>query len=259
MADAYKEMHLKDVLEPFDALMRPEVLRGLLLGEDATEEERARMLKALDAFVTAAMLRLGRTKEPGAADAGLLGQHAPPDVAAGLPVNEEFAVPFSAREGFTHARLIAAILSVLGDGPSATRGIKAAGVARDWLLPKHLIAGLRAYGKEEQQAVDCAHLVLFLLEGPGLLGQLESEVWGPVLHRLLDSAEARAFLRVHHYGANRWLNKEQLELFCACNLASCARELMAPELAGMRDTCRVILDAAADCSYDFDSTLAVLK
>lgn len=231
MAEAYKEHHLRDVLDPFDAMLRPEILRGLLFGEDATPEERLRFSDALHAFHTAAFARLGLPAAAAAAAPTLL------EGATARTDAETLAIHFQA------------LLLPLGNPARPGAGQRAAAIARDWLLGKHIGQALVEYGIEAVVAGDAALLTVLSLEGGELLASLENDVWGPVLHRALENDEARRFLRVHHYGGKRWLNREQLERLIAVYRAS----------DPANETGQVILDAAADCGYDFDAALAALK
>lgn len=253
MAEAYKELHLRDVLDPFDMLMRPDTLRGRILAEDATEEEQERYENALEVFYKAAHARLGGNTS---IDADL----PPLSDAAALP-----APPFDVED--LPAVLLQGDLRPLGSGTPLAAGVAAAGIVRDWLLAKHLHAGLAALELDAQRAADLAHLTVLLLEGPALVEALEDQVWGPVLYQLFETPEMHAFLRIHHFGGKRWLNREQLERLVAAWRFTLVREVAMAEggavpagrVAAAEEVLQTLLDAASDCGYDFDGMLRVLK
>lgn len=252
MAEAYKELFLRDVLDPFDQLMRPESLRGRLLGDDATEAELDRYEDALEAFYAAANARLGGISSIDA-ELSPMGD----TVGVVMPEIDHDDLPCVLLQGD---------LRPLGLGEPLEAGLSAAAIVRDWLLAKHVQAGLSGIGMEEPRATDLAHLTVLLLEAPALVVALDTAVWGPVLYRLFESPEARALLRVHPFGGKRWLDRDQLHRFIGLVRFTLMRELAmahggtlpAETIAAAEEVLQTLIDAAGDCGYDFDGMLRVL-
>jgi len=253
MAEAYKELYLRDVLDPFDQLMRPEALRGRILADDATEAEQDRYEDALTIFYAAANARLGGNTSVDT-DLPLVGEVS----GVTLPEIDLDDLPCILLQGD---------LRPLGPGAPLEAGVHAAAIARDWLLVKHLRAGFLGIGIEEPRATDLAHLTVLLLDSPALIESLETEVWGPVIYRFFENDEARAFLRVHRFGGKRWLDRDQLLRYAGLLRFTLAREITMTtgtspppaRLAAADEVIQTLIDAASDCGYDFDGMLAVLK
>ncbi|OQC08719.1 MAG: Alpha amylase, catalytic domain [Candidatus Hydrogenedentes bacterium ADurb.Bin101] len=244
--EAYLEMHLAGILEPFRNFMTPDMIRHVLLDNEepgGLGPHHALLmdfLKAINTFLgskndvasvvnhierkLAVLRKIMRTR------AGLklpkpvlqyLRKNLPDDTNlsdAGLAF---WRVPLA----FCLLRAIG-VLHAKNDADSAAKKPqrnrkelytspaeeKTSGrLMREWLLIKQVAKAFEALDGNTWQAWRDGRLVSVCLAHRVDMLSLETEIWGPVLYDLFESDEMRQVLMTHWHAGRRYINKEQLE------------------------------------------------
>lgn len=263
MEEAWQELRLAPLLDPFRAFIAPDTFERLAAGELDWDTVAKRMETFLDAVgawtgmpvnageilertrgeitrlrqwsATAKNARLDAETDEwlagwadGAPPLNLETWRAPLAVALlrhlGLLLRESASSPAAAAP--ENGGLLAAAQPRNGDAfdPQAA----SAQWMREWFLTRQVARSFQEMGGDEWRAAMDARLVrVILAHGPGLRS-LRTEVWGPVLHSLFVDPDTRAFLAVNHFGGRNWLNCEQLERMLRNFLFSAAVDWAAP-------------------------------
>jgi hypothetical protein len=284
MQEAYIEMYLSEVLNPFRALMTSEMVEHLLTTEDMDDilgPWRAKMivfLKAICNFTNQSretdgvledvctglkhlrlfMLQPDVEKLPEPVSDYLKGS-LPPNTATPEEVHR-FWQPLAL---YCLLRPIGRIAHPEGD-PEHIEAQSAIWM-QSWLFVKHIGRALETSSENSWQAQRDARLVHACTAQRSKLMALDSNIWGPVLFDLFENAESHALLQLNLFSGRRWMNKEALEkllhtLFLAsafdCHVDAAGEE---SRLIECYTSIHEILDAAADTGYDFDWMLSTLK
>ena len=296
--EAYLEMHLSGILEPFRDFMKPDMIRYLLLNQDGAvtlgpwRTRFAGFLDGLSAF------RGDRKEVDGIADdveedlrflrkimrtrAGLKlaepvrsylketlphSKSAPEEVIAFWRVILVYCLMRSlALPDEEKAKVSAGESNMNQDIPPPENGeASVSRMMREWLLIKPIAHAFEALDGNTWQAWQDARLVSLCLAHRTDLLSLESEIWGPILYRLFENDEMREVLMTHWYDGRRWVNKEQLErallvLFLSnCIALNTKKKTDTEQVTACLANIQEILLAAADTGYDINWTLSVLK
>lgn len=294
--EAYAEMTLSDVLEPFRALMFSDALENTLDAADPAEvwEAAAGLCEAFYAAVArrveagpeavASALALARTgmtaiweldgwlERVCAAEAGLSA------CLQMLPGMEDAA----ARREFRRIQVISAVLRGAGVIPMGKgrpdemdldlwrRASQTAGRwAREWLLNRQVERALTRLGTDPWHARWQAAAAGLITRYAPDLDALTDTVWGPVLYRWLTDPDMAFAMDLHEFGGRRWINRELFErvlgLIWPGLIASYSGwgilpdEALLERFAAAGENLLILRDAAADTGYDFDWMLDALK
>jgi glycosidase len=271
--EAYMEMVLAPILEPFRALLREAVLGPLA---DAPDDPDARIALAAPyrEFLERAAERCGTTPDFDAiTETALDGldrlaaylEH--PWTAAYDAVNEFIDHATVDPERGRRILVLAALLRPIGAVADADRAeIVSAVWMREWYLTRQIAKAFEAIEATPWEAGMDARLVqLIIAHAPDLL-KLQGRAWGPALDQLVRDPDALHFLQVNRFNGRRWLRTEQLDrLLDMLLLSLCAREAgpvadaRAASIALALDDAATIRLAAEDVGYDIDWLIETLK
>jgi glycosidase len=284
--EAYLEMQLAFVLEPFRTFMTAEYLQTLFdpkAKKDAREaagEAYTTYLEAVSTMVedpatTPDKIWRKAAKELKCAltlSKCLDKVEWPKDVTKYLTTTTDTTPP---AETIQHVAVLVALMRHMGGvkvQPKEAKGLDtlrlndtAAAWMHDWMLVKPIAAALEAYGASHEDAWQQARLVRICVSHVPDLRALETEVWGPLLDRFFGDADVRQFLQVHYFGGRHWMNREQLERLlymvyrCLAVAWIPAGEDAVDPLLWARDNIQTLLEAAEDVGYDFDRFNEVLR
>ncbi len=282
MEEAYIEMHLAEILEPFRAMMTSDMPAQLLGTKSAGAWQ-----ETVRAFVVAVAKAVGTPDRVPAVLADIeecardlrafcaapapaqLPQPVRTYLLAGLPDADA-----SPEERAKHWRSLAVYcllrpIGALGAAPEADVPIvegQTAGWMRSWLLVKHIArAFAEADNDDGWQAQQDAWLAYGCMAHRERLLSLDSEIWGPVLYAMFEDGNTRAILQVNRFNNRRWLNKEQLEHFMhtlfLCNALALQQtgHITVTRLMMCYENIQDILHAASDTGYDMDHMLEALR
>lgn len=284
MREAYQELVLAPVLEPFRDALAPAALAPLLARNEA-EADFAPFAEEIARFLAAAAAHTGAN--PGipaivedmradweAMRRGLKSFEElklDPEVADYIEAPVPPKGPEAAR--FWRTPLLWAVLRHIGKAaapaPAALDAIDWTGVSAawmsEWFLVKAVARALERVNGRDRDAYDDARLVKACIAHNRMLPQLQGDAWGPGLHALFNDPEVRAYLQMHEWGGRTWMAKERFEsllhrlfLTWAATLARHPDE--AADWAGL---CHADLVewrlAAQDANYDAGAILAALK
>ena len=284
MQEAYIEMYLSEVLNPFRALMTSEMVTHLLTTEDV-EDILGPWRGKMTVFLKAVCNFTNQSRETDAILA---------EISAGMkdlrlfmlqPDMETLPKPVRAylKEGlppdtaspdevlrFWRPLALYCLLRPVGrigqpDGDMESIESQSASWMQSWLLIKHIGRALETSSENSWQAQRDARLAYACTAQRTKLMALDSSIWGPVLFDLFENTDVHALLQLNLFSSRRWMNKEALEkllhtLFLAstfdCHLDKDNEE---SSLVECYTSIRDILDAASDTGYDFDWMLSTLK
>jgi len=280
MYEAYHELHLASVLEPFRKLMTAETLTALI--DPATKKkELADIFERFTVFLEAIEERLQRTVDTKA----LIAQVEDLRKAAlaygdaierdGWPAclstwfaerapGLETGPPWRVVMAYALIRPLGAIVAPDPPAPTYSAARTAGAWMREWFLIRLVARAFEDLDGEGWRAGMDARLVrIALAHGDDLLA-LYDEVWGPLLNNLFQDADVHAYLGVNHFNGRRWVNREQFTAMLEHTLVlrsighvgdSEAAERFAKGIAAAE----AMLDAAGDTNYDLDWTLETLR
>ena len=279
--DAYQEMHLAPIIEPFiDLIHGPRIdrlladqpnendwellertLRGFLdaithfikapaLHEDAVDSIMTDVETVLDCLSMALKWKLYP-------EARTFLQH-------GFPKLEE------EQAKFWRVPLMSALLHRIGvaahpDGTTDEIECTSGAWLHEWFLVKHLGQGLATMETVPENAFADAHLTRIVIAHGERIMQLPEAIWGPSLTTLFRDQDVQAYLQVHSFSGRSYMNKEQLERMLYTIYLT--RVLQAnPQTARESDTFMLVLDelhtlchVAADVGYDLERFLKAIK
>lgn len=266
--EAYHEMHLADILEPFRVLVDPALLRAVCEATPKDKKVHAAFRAALDAFLRAAATHIGAVVDfnaivaqveadlaqgadlparivgltPYPAVQETLRAAAEPGIApAATPDTEAAADPaataVAAKAGLQPRWLVWTVLRNLGKIVTPARGsdtpapdpCRTAGAwMREWHLYKPLAESFGTLCGDAGTGALEASLLRVSLANAGMLSTLQTEVWAPILDQFFHDADVQIVLKVNRYGGRRWINKEQLQRLLETMLLADALALEAP-------------------------------
>lgn len=280
--DAYREMHLKSVIEPFRKLVNADMIRRIAAAEDPAAY-RKEFRKAMRAFLNAAAERLDKPIDTrpiiAEAEAGLLrlgnamellrkARHYPEAMdylAAGMPDNGD------AHEAFWRVPIVWTIVRGIGAlaRPETGDGFDIAATSAAWLHEWHLLKQIsRAFldmESDDWRAGMDARLVRLCVAHARRLPLLHQEPWGVVLDPVFRDADARAFLQMNRFNGRLWVNKEQFERLFHMLVFSVALDFLpnghaaADTLMYCVEDAETLTTAAADAGYDLERLFDSVK
>ncbi|MBX3179673.1 MAG: alpha-amylase [Candidatus Hydrogenedentes bacterium] len=286
--EAYQELHLAPILEPFGRLLTPELL--LELHEHRGDLRQVRHLDTrLDPFLDAVGERLGITIDPKPLTEAmrrdltaiydlprkLRAATTYPDVRDGLLALFPDK-PGKALAGY-RVPLVWALLRHLGavlrqdpkhpEMDAEAVSITSGAWIREWFLRKPIANALAGLGADGHTAALEASLVRICIAHAHHLRRLETEVWGPVLDAIFADPDVLFFLRVNTWQGRRWLNRERLEEMAGALQLVLATVLLEDSgdanawdtIAIAREIADTLLEAAEGTNYDLDWMLSSIK
>lgn len=279
--DAYREMHLKSIIEPFRNLVNATLIRRIADAKQP-KEYREEFRHAMRAFLEAAAQRLERPADPApiiaAAEADLMRMgkadnllrkagHYPEAIAylkSGMPDGKPQA-------RFRRSLIAWAMVRGIGEiaRPASGDGFDVAATSAAWLHEWHLLKQIsRAFCEMDDdpwRADMDARLVRLCVAHAHRLPLLHREPWGPVLDPLFRDPDARAFLQMNRFAGRLWINKEQFErlmhmLACCVALQSLNDGPAAADIVmGCIEDAQTLITAAEDAGYDLLRLLDSVK
>jgi len=266
--EEYQELFLENLLNAFHAIFNAGNLAALLSDDCPAAQEEA-LLDAIEDFYTVVAEREHRPEAPISA---LMNEiHAEIRLLRELLWEEASetadAPPMIAAE-FRPALFAWAVLRRLGrivEAPSdaATAGQVTTGAwMREWLLVKHLQRAFSPALGDVFAAQTQATLAHALITHGPTMQDLPRAIWAPRLAACFHDSSVRAFLRANHYSGQTYVNKEQMEIYLELLLFTTAiaegKLSQDDDIELLACALRAILDAAGDCGYDLEMTLAAL-
>ncbi len=288
--DAYLELHLAPILEPFRVVMNGNMLK-LLADPEAEPEQREGFREAMTGFLRAVAEKLGRPSREeeivAAIETDLERVHALPEGLARAELDDEVVtyaktvLPYPGDgEVFRQRAAAWTVLRHVGraarpakEDPAAGRfDVDATSAAwlREWFLQKQVARAFEEAGLDAEQANLEARFVRICIAHRRHLLALRDEVWGPMLDAIFRDSDVLRYLLMNLFQGVRWINAEQLDrllgnLFVGVLLDAlpCNGDPIAPEqadaLAYCLDDIQALRDAAEDAGYDLDRMLTSLK
>ena len=284
--EAYQELHLAPLLEPFGAFLTGKLLLGIQ--EFKGDLSRVRPFEAtFEAFLAAVGVRLGLGLESGPIVSAMqqdlrliygLGPaletaKAYPDVRddllALLPKKPDKALTcHRVLMVWAMLRHLGAVLKQDPKRPRVT-DLDIANTSgawiREWFLRKPIANAFQELGADGHTAALDASLARICVAHAHHLRALEKEVWGPVIHAMFSDPDVLFYLRAHTWQGRRWLNKERLQsmlenlqLVLAIQVVEGDEETW-DELAMAREVSDALLEAAEGTNYDLDWMLESIK
>ncbi len=138
---------------------------------------------------------------------------------------------------------------------------------REWFLTRQIARSFQGTGADTWRAGMDARLVRIAIACDRDAAALGTEIWAPLLDRIFQDSDVRAFLMENRFGGHRYVNKEQLERLCAALPLSLAADLLsqegpdgetAPTLEQCCDDLRILADSVADAGYELDQAIVGL-
>ena len=286
MEEAYIEMHLAGILDPFRALMTGDMLTQLLNGKNSRDPLGPWRAK-LTAFLSAVGDAVGKPDSVvdvlGDIEDGIrqLRAFIATPASAQLPaVLRDYiadavpdpAAPTVEKSRYWRTLAVCCLLRPLGklaafsDASAGEVEAQSAAWMRAWLLVKHIGRAFEGMDKDNSwQAQQDARLAYGCVAHREHLLSLDSDIWGPTLYALFEDASTRAVLQVNRFGGRRWLNKEQLERLLHTLFLSNVLHLRqngkdaSVRLVECYENIQDMLNAAEDTGYDFDAMMNALK
>ncbi len=137
---------------------------------------------------------------------------------------------------------------------------------REWFLTRQIARSFEKMNPDAWRADMDARLVRIAVAHDRDAAALGTEIWAPLLNRVFQDADVRAFLMENRFGGHRYVNKEQLERLCAVlPLSLAANRLsrkssadLSPLLEQCRDDLLILADAVSDAGYDLDQAIDAL-
>jgi hypothetical protein len=270
--EAYLEMNLAALLDPFRKLVAPDtfaLLSGKTLDEDDWQAVEDRLAAFLDAIrdkillpgCRAEALRRARTEidtlralrarlstldlEPGVLEALLEGipdgdlslEHWRVLLAAALlrPIGLMAAPGMDSLEKPAPEEADAdPVPASRPAGPVFDVTATSAAWMREWFLTRQIARSFQETGTDAWRADMDARLVRISIAFDRDAAALGTEIWAPLLDRVFQDSDVRVFLMENRFGGHRYVNKEQLERLCAAlPLSLAADRLSRPEGAGV--------------------------
>jgi len=282
--EAYQELVLAPVLDPFRAVMNSELLALLTQGD--SDDARQHLEQALGDFLIAVAAKIGRkraipviTRILSEVGDEITLLHEFRSRIAALDLHPEVAsflldpIPKKAagQPGFWRVPAAWSALRRLGRLLPAERGVKhdemavTASWMRDWFLVKCVAQAFRDMDGDEHRAnLDAGMVRACIAHGPRLV-LLQQEPWGPILYETFRDPDTQRFLGMNQWGGRIWLVKEQLERYAHMMLVTHAITALSEgavdgaEIETLYDNLRELLLAAEDAGYDVERTLESLK
>jgi len=294
--EAYAEMTLSDVLEPFRALVFSEALDKISDAADPSEAWEA-VAGLCGAFYAAVGQRVGAGPDAEAAalvlaqaevtaiwrlDAWLERIRATEASLSAclelLPGPEDAATWKEIRR----LLVVSAVLRGMGvvslgevrpdamDPDLWRRASETAGrLCREWLMTRQVERALTRFGTDSWRAKWQAAASALITRYVPDLDVLTDAVWGPVLYRWLTDPDMAFAADLHEFGGRRWINRELYErtlglvwlglITAASGWRIQPDEALLERFAAAGENLLILRDAAADTGYDFDWMLDALK
>lgn len=277
--EAYMEMHLDAILQPFRRLMTAETFVQLT-GEPP---EEAAFQENMQEFLEAVGQRCGQTHDPEPLIADMLDEIESvrdwPQSIGDEPLYPEMVdfldrfVPKKAGLAFWRVPIAWAMMRNIGamaapePGHNGFDATATSGAwLREWLLTKQIARAFVAIEEDHWAAEMDARLVRICVAFGRDLSTLQYRPWAPILDRLFTDPQVREYLNAHTFGGRLWIVKEQLERMLGMMLLTRTVELTrldgeaaADALMFSLDDIRTILDAAQDVGYDLDALVEILR
>ncbi len=268
--EAYLEMNLAALLEPFRKLIAPDTF-ALLSGETLEEDDWRTVEERLTAFLDAIRdkvllpgcpaeaLRRAREEvntlrelrgrlsvldiEPGVLAALLEGMpdgdfaldywRVPFAIALLRPIGLMAAPGASLLEApASEAATADPVPARPADAPVFDVSATSAAWMREWFLTRQIARSFQETGPDAWRADMDARLVRIAIAYDRDAAALGTEIWAPLLDRVFQDPDVRVFLMENRFGGHRYVNKEQLERLCATlPLSLAASRLSQPECA----------------------------
>ncbi|HOV59655.1 MAG TPA: alpha-amylase family glycosyl hydrolase [Candidatus Hydrogenedentes bacterium] len=294
--EAYAEMTLSDILEPFRTLVYSDALEQALDAADPMDAWRAvsgpcevfytavaRRIEAVSGVETAAMALAQAGFSAGwTLDTWLERMRATEPALAScldsLPGTGDAASWRKIRRLLMLSAILRgmgaiAVGSVKGDelDPDFWRRASdwAGQKGREWLLTRQVERALTRLGEDSWQARWQASAVMAMTRYAPALDALADTVWGPVLYAWMTDPDMAFAMDLHEFGGRRWINRELFERVSGWLLldlvASASGWRVLPEAPLLErfvtaaENLQVLWDAGADTGYDFDWMLDALK
>jgi glycosidase len=285
--EAYLEMSLASILEPFRTLLENATLWQLAAEGEAVDIELFRTQYA--ELLNAIAARLGREVDPAPiieeTEAELERLHRLPDLLEESPLFDETraflldGAPAAGKakekelpEGLDRilpvwslTRRLGALAAPAGDRNGFDVSAVSAAWMREWFLVKPIARAFEAMNGDAWQAKLDARLVRLCVAYAGRLPFLQTEPWAPTLDLLIHDPDTRAFLGVNRFGGRTWFNEERFEgllhtLYWALCLDKWPPDSAAVErIALCLEDIRELTAAAEDAGYDLDRMFDSLK
>ena len=283
MYEAYLEMYLSDILNPFRALMTPDMITHLITtndSEDILGPWRTKMLVFLKAVCNFTDQRQDTNILLEEINKELLRMRAfisAPDFRAlPEPVRTYLTTPLPEKDCSPEELvrcwrpfIIFCLLRPLGkiahfDSSMETVEAQSAAWMRAWMLTKHIGRAFAEIDANTWQGQQDARLAYACMSKRFRFTVLETDIWGPALYEIFEDDDVKALLQMNIFSGRRWINKESLERLLHALLlmetATCKKDASSKKIlincyANIQD----ILNAASDTGYDFDWMLASLK
>ena len=293
--EAYLEMHLSGIIEPFERMLTPDMVE-LLAEPPKTAQALRPFRQAAETFFEAVAEHLGQEVETDTvimsiedtleqvrefpewlAETDALYPEVRDVLENLLPkaaaVKEDRLRFWRVPVAWAVTRWLGAAAPPLEAGQPGTDAarIRATSGAwmREWFLVRRLAHNFRQMDEDTWRAGMDARLVRICVAFPEVLPALREEPWAPVLRRLLYDRDVAAFLMAHRFKGVMWIRREQLERMLQFLLFALALELqMNAEQTGERaagalvlalEDVRTILDTAEAVGYDVEALLAAVK
>lgn len=281
--EAYLEMHLSPVLDPFRRLMTKEMLEllakpgrktaafevfrptmGEFLSAIAHRMKRPHksvpVITAIEKEVVLLQNFRNRVAKAGYHDEALAYLY------DGLPEGDGFPIAFwRVPLVWCVVRRIGAMATPAPPAQGFDVTATSAAWLREWFLTRQIARVFRELEDDAWRAEMDARLVRICVAHGGHLLALQTEPWGPVLDLIFKDADVRTFLRVNQFAGRVWLNKEQFDRM----LYMLFLTLTAAHLPGGAETAdtlmlclediQVLREAAEDAGYDLYRMIDSLK
>ena len=291
--EAYREMHLTSILEPFQKLMNRDMLRRL-----AKPPEGRAALGPFRESMAAFLEAIGRRIEQ-QPDTRAIIAHIEEDLVRLWEFPEQIAAAgyypetvgylrgrFPEADGyplaFWRAPLVWCVMRRIGavaaptpfpaageKGLAAASGSEVAAISatwlHEWLLVKQIARAFRDALDDAWLADMDARLVRICVAHGQHLLELHEAPWGPTLDVLFRDPDVWSFLHLNHYDGKHWINREQLDrMLYALFLTLVAAHLpegnaAADALMLCLDGITTLLEAAEDAGYDLDRMIESLR
>ncbi|MFM1919619.1 MAG: hypothetical protein RLZZ303_1253 [Candidatus Hydrogenedentota bacterium] len=268
--EAYMEMVLAPILDPFRALIAPP--RLLSLFDDSMDDD---FMLDFKSFIVAVGERCERKVsfdamlvrvEDGLRSVRGLETTVTRLKSKALRARFETFKPAMQKELLAAWALLRPLGSIVYDQPedSAAAHVTTAAWMHEWFLTRQL--GRVLHEGASSGMLRASQLRCMIRNLPGLLG-LQERAWGPYLDSLASDPDSCAAMGVNRFGGRRWMGKELLEQTLGMTLIACLLESsLGDEERINEDLLLLALDdietmeaAAMDVGYDLDWWLDALK
>jgi glycosidase len=267
--EAYRELNLEPILNPFRQLMNKAILEEI---RDAKTESKNKILAASREFFES-IKRLINSDTPikpllekfEVSISDLLEKK----LEKTDLTNNKSGAPHCLESSSVHIQYAKLILDTLNDIVAKDEIISSKALLTNqinqWLLPKVIQDAFTGYLKNSHDAYSDSRLVIILIAHANMLNIDDNVRLAESFRQALIDPDIREYLQIHSYNDIQYLNKERLErilealILTAKQTRKTENDSLKPELDIIRKNALLISESAESAGYQIDKIIELLE